>query len=477
MNTKVIVKRLFAAFIVVACITLCSCSSDTATLLIEKEFPNQPIEFTQDEGRYLTNLHKSNRVSRQEAIDKIIEESNTSLTRGTNDLQEIGIIYKNELGIETNDTLLPDTLAYLFESENQKQRYIVSADNRTSLSLLAETDSIDFYNDSTETDLIINDIIRKGIANYVRNEIKQYEEKKDSILKEIKYKLSQLNLHDSAVVVTRRPVPGENDIDYNDISIEEYTIEDWHEITYINPMISVTWDQREPYNNYVKSYLSCNSVPTGCVTTAIAQLMTKWSFPQNGNWPSYYGWLSLIQNPAIYPNGYNDSTVDLVANLMKRIFDDCITEYDCDDSSSTLDIARSYLTSLGYTADNIIYYSGSAVISSLNNGCPVLIGGYYTEESGHCWIIDGYQRKKKTTRRVTYAFDRTLDRYVVIHTSDYDSYSTMVSNNWGDGHPNKRWLIEGCFDYNLGVKNITRMLSDGSVIYNVRIVTNIHPNI
>jgi hypothetical protein len=162
---------------------------------------------------------------------------------------------------------------------------------------------------------------------------------------------------------------------------------------------------------------------------------------------------------------------------MKRIFDDCITEYDCDDSSSTLDIARSYLTSLGYTADNIIYYSGSAVISSLNNGCPVLIGGYYTEESGHCWIIDGYQRKKKTTRRVTYAFDRTLDRYVVIHTSDYDSYSTMVSNNWGDGRSDKRWLIEGCFDYNLGVNNITRMLSDGSVIYNVRIVTNIHPNI
>ena len=166
-------KVMLVALLTAMCVTLYSCSDDSFVQTVEEE-KAIPLEFTPEESHYMVTMKKGNSVDPLEAMDKVLEHSGTKLTRGENDLENAGIIYKEEIGLSAKDTIMPDTLAYVFKSESQRRHYIVSADNRTHDSLLAEFDAMENENDSSQTSATIKDIIRKGIANHVRNEIISY---------------------------------------------------------------------------------------------------------------------------------------------------------------------------------------------------------------------------------------------------------------------------------------------------------------
>ncbi len=49
----------------------------------------------------------------------------------------------------------------------------------------------------------------------------------------------------------------------------------------IAPLITVSWDQGEPYNNKCPLHETIRTY-TGCVATAMAQVMKYWNYPQRG---------------------------------------------------------------------------------------------------------------------------------------------------------------------------------------------------
>jgi hypothetical protein len=464
MKTKALYNTLIATIMAIACTTISSCTNDDTLSLDE----TQDIEFSEKENHYLENLNKSNIVRAEEAINEILRESKT--TRGTKDLKATGILYKEELGIGKNDTLLPDTLAYFFESASQGKRYIVSADNRTSQSLLAEYDTRKSEDNITEVTETVEKIIRLSLANHIRKEIVNYEAEKDSIIDEINCKLAKLASGDSSINITRGHASGHDGDDGFDGSptIEEEILEDWHEISYIDPMIYVSWNQKSPYNNFIKDTLECGSVPTGCVATAVAQLMTKWKYPSYS--PSTF-WNSITSRPTI--DSLNIIASNRVAWLLKTIFIGCNSTPGCDSSSSTIEYAISFLRGIGYICDNISSYNCGEISHSLENGCPVLISGYNNYNVGHMWDIDGQYKKQQTIKRYIYKYNSN-GKPVLIKTQIIKRFRTMFHHNWGVNCMNG-WLVSTCFNFHDTQPYLTRSTVDDNYCNNVEIITNIHP--
>ena len=50
--------------------------------------------------------------------------------------------------------------------------------------------------------------------------------------------------------------------------------------TAISPLLGdIKWDQSTPYNNMCPKYDGTNVAATGCVATAMAQVMMYWKYP------------------------------------------------------------------------------------------------------------------------------------------------------------------------------------------------------
>lgn len=56
----------------------------------------------------------------------------------------------------------------------------------------------------------------------------------------------------------------------------------------IAPLVSTKWGQNEPYNNAIPCQSGYKPFPTGCVATAMAQIMKHWNHPIHGNGSNSY---------------------------------------------------------------------------------------------------------------------------------------------------------------------------------------------
>lgn len=473
MKTKALYNTLIATIMAIACTTISSCTNDEFTNTLAEEPMPANIEFTQDECRYLANIQNGNSVTPQKAVEQIIEKSSDRLTRGENDLQEAGIIHKDEVIKAENDTLLPDTLAYCFESKRMGHRYIVSADNRTEQSLLAEFDITNESEETSDKGQNIKDIIRKGIANYVRSEIISYEQHKDSILNNLQEKLNLINLEDAASSTDNitRNLPIEDDDNY---MVFEYDLTDWHKVAYKKPMITIHWDQNSPYNKNLENRYNIENFDIGCVPIAVVQILSYWKNPlyvkgELVNWENLTRYNIVTET---FPGLCEDA-----ANLMEEIYDGCESTHDNIGGISSINKARNYFITIGFYADEVQPFSSNAVYNSIEESRPVFIKGEGSDDTKHAWNIDGLYKEAKTIRKEIQAYDARKKKWKTVVSKDYTIYNTMFHHNWGRGKKYDGWLTSGCFDYMQTIINIpTRSSVPTSLEYNIGIITNIYPN-
>jgi len=147
------------------------------------------------------------------------------------------------------------------------------------------------------------------------------------------------------------------------------------------PLMSTIWGQMEGYNSLIP--LS-NGVlpPTGCVTTAMAQVMKFHEYPRSYNWSAM-------------PNNYS---TEETAKLMRDIWYAADLKYDSAsrNSYSTLSRAKEALVNtFGYSPLRIQKtYNFNTVVLELDNNRPVIFEGYSSEDIlnayGHAWVCDGY---------------------------------------------------------------------------------------
>lgn len=105
----------------------------------------------------------------------------------------------------------------------------------------------------------------------------------------------------------------------------------------VEPLLKTTWSQEAPYWNLCPRIGGVGQTVTGCVATALAQIMNYWKYPQHGrgersySWNptmytdydyhvdmsnSVYDWDNMLDS---YDNGYTDAQAQAVALLMKDV--------------------------------------------------------------------------------------------------------------------------------------------------------------
>ena len=162
------------------------------------------------------------------------------------------------------------------------------------------------------------------------------------------------------------------------------------------------WNQSYPYNSAIQA-MEGKSYPTGCGTTALAQIMAYHKFPKKykrddlnilknnwtlaSEWDGIYDWDEMTSNPKAFYISQQGKIC--IGALMYEISKGINSSYSLTGTSSTMNGRISYLRKIGYKCDKQKTYTFKNISSSLQNNCPVMIRGSTSSGSGHAWIIDG----------------------------------------------------------------------------------------
>lgn len=177
----------------------------------------------------------------------------------------------------------------------------------------------------------------------------------------------------------------------------------------VMPLLTCSWSQSEPYYNLCPTDPAGNHAVTGCIATAMAQVMYYWRYPSR--LPAVEGyryevftledlppctldWNNMLDQ---YLGDYNETQATAIAVLMRYCGQGCHMMYGVDGSGSYMSSQRGALINFGYVngigSTNRDWYSASSWTSKmrdeLNAGRPIL----YTAQAnggGHAFVIDGW---------------------------------------------------------------------------------------
>ena len=183
----------------------------------------------------------------------------------------------------------------------------------------------------------------------------------------------------------------------------------------IAPILGNTvWGQGEPFNNKCPQINGERAV-TGCVATAMSQIMYAHKYPTKGTGShSYttetkklnvsanfgnttYDWANMIPD---YNKSYTSAQADAVATLMFHAGVAADMDYTVDGSGAVSSIALAAMTEyFGYNKSiNILPKDFmkeedilQEVASDLQAGRPVYVSGHTVNQEGHAFVCDGMQ--------------------------------------------------------------------------------------
>lgn len=177
-------------------------------------------------------------------------------------------------------------------------------------------------------------------------------------------------------------------------------------------MVHAHWDQSAPYNNKTP-LLNGKHTATGCVATAIAQIMRFWQHPLKGKGSHSYEWesgettLSMdfskvtfdwANMPFIHTDSWTSKQDDAVATLMEACSYAMDMDYNTSSGAVTAVATQRLVSYFDYAPSNRHYFRDfyglyeweDLVYNSLANGCPVLYHGQGSG-GGHAFVVDGYK--------------------------------------------------------------------------------------
>ncbi|MDR1763014.1 MAG: C10 family peptidase [Dysgonamonadaceae bacterium] len=188
--------------------------------------------------------------------------------------------------------------------------------------------------------------------------------------------------------------------------------------TTVGPLLATTWNQNSPYNNLCPVISGNNRYPTGCVATAMAQIMNyhKWPTTGQGSMAAYITKTNKISIPAIdfsqttfqwskmlnsYTSSSSDDSKNAVATLMYNCAVSVMMDFTAGGSASNnIDAGLSMVKYFGYDASLQVYFADdykfsdweAIVQQEINASRPVLFGGS-SSTGGHSFVCDGYNNQ------------------------------------------------------------------------------------
>lgn len=185
--------------------------------------------------------------------------------------------------------------------------------------------------------------------------------------------------------------------------------------TVVEPIIKTTWDQMYPYNIYTPKSGS-NNMPTGCVATAISQIMYFYKWPLNGKGSKTYSYGDPKKTLTVdfsqstyqwdkmtltYSGKKSDNPTDADQAVAKLMYDVGVAmkmNYAPNGSGAYTEEARKAMPQyFGYNVEYIERATMSTsqfmerVKSVLSEGKPIVYDGVDDKNvGGHAWVVDGY---------------------------------------------------------------------------------------
>jgi hypothetical protein len=285
-----------------------------------------------------------------------------------------------------------------------------------------------------------------------------------------------------------------------------------YNISVIGPLCWTQWYQNSPYNAYCPprydNYSGDGHALTGCLPTAIAQVMAFNRFPTNYDWSSMAPFddkSNPLNNSMIHPERFESTALLMNAightptSPLGTIF---VDYYNQDGTAGHLDQAPIVFSNFGYTNSGTLagynfqstpIFSGPGnnlntdlIINEItSNQRPCILDGwtdetknlfgafYVASGKGHSWVCDGTNLTK-----YYYGNTNTYQRYdgSIYSQTTYTNIitaSAFLHMNWGlcplfQGGPND----DGWYDYNT---DYTKNWEGKNFKYFQQVLYNIYP--
>ena len=191
--------------------------------------------------------------------------------------------------------------------------------------------------------------------------------------------------------------------------------------TEVGPLLSTKWDQGAPYSNMCPTFSGSTKCLTGCVATAMAQVLNYHKMPEHGEgtrtiyYPhnnhsgqevtatfvdDYYDWDNMLDDYSVV--NYNQDQANAVALLMRDCGVAADMEYGGPSEGSgaySQDAAEGLRKYFGYEEAQCLerdYYSEAAwmdiVYRELSENGPLYYGGAdLSYNAGHAFVLHGYR--------------------------------------------------------------------------------------
>ena len=255
-----------------------------------------------------------------------------------------------------------------------------------------------------------------------------------------------------------------------------------HSTDPVAPLLSTTWDQDAPYNNLCPTfsddpYYGTGTCATGCVATAMAQVMKyhEWPYDETQSIPSYTSQSYNIDMPALpaitldwanmkddYSGSNTQDEETAVATLM--LYCGCSVQMDYGPSSA------SYTDMVAYALKDYFDYNNSTVqcvrraaytyanwtdliYHEIANARPVVYGGDSSGGAGHEFVCDGYMFADETDYfHINWGWSGLSDNYFVLSALDPNQQG-IGGNDSGNGYNRDQDAVIG----------IQRSIDDGTI--------------
>lgn len=177
----------------------------------------------------------------------------------------------------------------------------------------------------------------------------------------------------------------------------------------VSPLLNTTWDQGAPYNDLCPEAAGGPNghVYSGCVATAMSQVVNYWRYPRQGTgshgYTSDYGYLFVDYSQSNYD--YDQMTASIgsegnyeMAELQYHLGVSVNMMYSPNGSGAySEDVDDALKTYFGYSTDLHLEYKedhsssewAEQMKANIDNGWPMYYSGYGS--GGHAFNLDGYQ--------------------------------------------------------------------------------------
>lgn len=210
-------------------------------------------------------------------------------------------------------------------------------------------------------------------------------------------------------------------------------------------LVKTQWDQSYPYNNQAP-VLGEEHCLTGCVATAMAQVMNYWQYPQRGTGSNSYYWdggdqilstdfsqdfdWSNMLDSYPYDSTFTQAEQDAVAYLMAQCGRSINMAYYRGSGASVSTMRNALIDNFGYSEDYIRSLTLgnttqaewlSTIKAEIDAGRPVVYSS-----SSHAFICDGYDSSNKL--HVNFGWSGNSDGYYALMGGDNIYLSASYQN-------------------------------------------------